>query len=110
MAHVSLSRFVYDVKLTRSSTGRKDDVLVLGSGQFWRRRVLRSLIDDIGEKVVPIPQEGMITSSPLASGAVMFGYGKNQCGVLVEPSPLCMVDSTDLAALIDFRNKIWCVF
>lgn len=72
-------------------TGRKDDVLVLGSG----------------EKVVPIPQEGMITSSPLASGAVMFGYGKNQCGVLVEPSPESMVDPSDLAALIDFRNKIW---
>ena len=72
-------------------TGRKDDVIVLSTG----------------EKVVPIPQEGLITSSPLASGAVMFGRGRNECGVIVEPSPAYAIDVNDPSAVVDFRNKIW---
>lgn len=62
-----------------------------------------------GEKVVPIPQEGLITSSPMASGAVMFGRGKNECGVLIEPSPAYAIDTSHPASVVEFRNQIWCV-
>ncbi|GJE99007.1 acetyl-CoA synthetase-like protein [Phanerochaete sordida] len=71
--------------------GRKDDVIVLGNG----------------EKVVPIPQEGLITANRLVSAAVMFGRGREQCGVLIEPRPEHAVQPNDQAALVEFRNKIW---
>jgi hypothetical protein len=57
-----------------------------------------------GEKVVPAPMEKIIVSSPLVGGTLMFGRGRNQTGVLLEPRP--GVEVTDL---VEFRNKIWCV-
>ncbi|KAJ3528253.1 hypothetical protein NM688_g8022 [Phlebia brevispora] len=72
-------------------SGRKDDVIVLGSG----------------EKIVPIPQEGHITASDMVAGAVMFGRGRNQCGVLIEPHAHYAIDPENEAAAIEFRNKIW---
>ena len=60
-----------------------------------------------GEKVVPIPQEGIITASPVVAGAVVFGRGKNQCGLLVEPRPENAIDPNDESSLIAFRNQIW---
>lgn len=61
----------------------------------------------LGEKVVPLPQEGIITSSPMVSGCIMFGRGKNQCGVLIEPTEAHAIDPYDTDALVNFRNKIW---
>ncbi|EKM48543.1 uncharacterized protein PHACADRAFT_214756 [Phanerochaete carnosa HHB-10118-sp] len=69
--------------------GRKDDVIVLG------------------EKVVPIPQEGVIGSSRMVQGVVMFGRGKSQCGILVEPKKGHAVNPNDVNALPEFRNKLW---
>lgn len=43
----------------------------------------------------------------MVSGAVMFGRGKNTCGVLIEPLPEHSVDPEDPTALVAFRNKIW---
>lgn len=60
-----------------------------------------------GEKVVPIPQEGLITSSRFASGAVMFGRGRDECGILIEPSPQFAVNPQDQASVLEFRNQIW---
>ncbi len=60
-----------------------------------------------GEKIVPIPQEGHIVSSPLVAGAVMFGRGRPQAGIIVEPHPSHIVDTSDEAGIIAFRNKIW---
>ncbi|THH28493.1 hypothetical protein EUX98_g5705 [Antrodiella citrinella] len=71
--------------------GRTDDVIVLGSA----------------EKIVPIPQEGFLTSLPFVNGAVMFGRGKTQAGVLVELRSDAAIDLKDGKALVDFRNKIW---
>ncbi|EKM50758.1 uncharacterized protein PHACADRAFT_153008 [Phanerochaete carnosa HHB-10118-sp] len=71
--------------------GRKDDVIVLS----------------LGEKVVPIPQEGVISSSRIVQGAVMFGRGKSQCGVLVEPRKGHAISLNDVNALLKFRNKLW---
>lgn len=94
------------------SAGRKDDVLVLGTGKCTNPSYVRidSNRRSLGEKVVPIPQEGIITASPLVSGAVMFGRGRNQCGLLVEPRPEHNVDPTDPDSLVAFRKKIWCVY
>ncbi|KAJ3525806.1 hypothetical protein NM688_g8348 [Phlebia brevispora] len=72
-------------------TGRKDDVLVLGSG----------------EKIVPLPQEGMIGSHPKVAGAVMFGRGRNEPGILIELHPEDAIDPRDETAVIHFRNEIW---
>ncbi|KAF7794887.1 hypothetical protein EIP86_006030 [Pleurotus ostreatoroseus] len=72
-------------------TGRKDDVLVLGSG----------------EKLVPLAQEGMIGSHQMVAGAVMFGRGKNEPGVLIELHPNHAIDIKDEKAVIHFRNLIW---
>ena len=39
----------------------------------------------------------------------MFGRGKIQPGVLIEPQPADAIDPEDEGALIAFRNKIWYV-
>ena len=69
--------------------------------------VTRVLIIILAEKIVPIPQEGHILSSPMVKGAVMFGKGREQAGILLEPAEEYQIDPNDQAALIDFRNKIW---
>lgn len=42
-------------------------------------------------------------------GAVMFGRGRFQNGVLIDPKPEYIFDATDEVKLRDFRNAIWCV-
>ena len=71
--------------------------------------LVRLCLRSAGEKVVPIPQEGIIIANPMIAGAVMFGRGKNQCGILIELHPQYAFDLDDQAALVEFRNKIWCV-
>lgn len=62
-----------------------------------------------GEKVVPTPHELRITAHPMVSGAVVFGRGRNECGMLIEPKPEYAVDNSDEDAVMAFRNKIWYV-
>ena len=76
-----------------NSVGRADDVIMLASG----------------EKTVPAPMEGIISSGPFVQGALMFGRERNQVGVLVEPRPEHVVDIQDDNAIAEFRNKIWYV-
>ncbi|EPQ57834.1 acetyl-CoA synthetase-like protein [Gloeophyllum trabeum ATCC 11539] len=71
--------------------GRTDDVLVLASG----------------EKTVPSPMEGHILHNPLVQGTLMFGRGRDQVGILIEPHPAQAIDPKDEKAVIEFRNKIW---
>ncbi|KAF8546313.1 acetyl-CoA synthetase-like protein, partial [Imleria badia] len=72
--------------------GRVDDVITLASG----------------EKTVPTPMEGIITACPLLQGVVMFGGGRNQVGVLVEPRPEHAVNvPVDENTVATFRNVIW---
>lgn len=73
------------------SVGRKDDVIVLASG----------------EKTVPAPMESIITSSPMIQGAVMFGRQRSQVGILVEPRPECRLDTRNDQAVQEFRDKVW---
>ncbi|KAG6330526.1 hypothetical protein ID866_8564 [Astraeus odoratus] len=71
--------------------GRLDDVLVLSSG----------------EKSVPGPMESVIATSPYVSGVCIFGRGRAQVGVLVEPRPGFAVDVSDDKQVAAFRNQIW---
>ncbi|KAF8834980.1 acetyl-CoA synthetase-like protein, partial [Paxillus ammoniavirescens] len=71
--------------------GRIDDVIILASG----------------EKTVPAPMEDIIGSSPLLNGVIMFGRERSQVGILIEPQPEYIVDTTDDKAIAEFRNKIW---
>ncbi|KAI6042367.1 male sterility protein-domain-containing protein, partial [Pisolithus marmoratus] len=71
--------------------GILDDVLVLSSG----------------EKTVPAPMESVIRSSRYVSGVCMFGRGRFQTGVLVEPRPEYAIDVEDHKQAVEFRNLIW---
>ncbi|KAJ7683139.1 putative nonribosomal peptide synthetase [Mycena rosella] len=71
--------------------GRLDDVLIMANG----------------EKTVPGPMEDVMLSSPAIGGAVMFGRGRNQIGVLIEPNPQYKFDPEDEEQLVKFRNLIW---
>ncbi|THH31763.1 hypothetical protein EUX98_g2444 [Antrodiella citrinella] len=71
--------------------GRADDVVVLSSG----------------EKIVPVPQQNFLVSTKYASGALIFGRGETQAGVLIEPRSEFVVDPDDEKALMDFKNMIW---
>ncbi|KAI5990800.1 putative aminoadipate reductase [Pisolithus marmoratus] len=71
--------------------GRLDDVLVLSSG----------------EKTVPAPMEGIIGTSRYVSGVCMFGRGRSQTGVLVEPRPEYAIDVENQKQVAEFRNLIW---
>ncbi|KAK7689043.1 hypothetical protein QCA50_007734 [Cerrena zonata] len=48
-----------------------------------------------GGKVVPITQESHVGSHPSISGAIIFGRGRNQVGLLVEPEPDHAIDPKD---------------
>lgn len=63
----------------------------------------------LGEKIVPIQQEGHMTANSIISGAVMFGREKMQPGVLVEPYPEHAVQPDNESSVAEFRNKVWYV-
>ncbi|KAG1905243.1 putative aminoadipate reductase [Suillus fuscotomentosus] len=71
--------------------GRLDDVLVLSSG----------------EKTVPAPMESIISANPHVNGTVIFGRGRNQVGILIEPRAGCEIDVDDEKDLAEFRNRVW---
>ncbi|KAG2050383.1 putative aminoadipate reductase [Suillus hirtellus] len=70
--------------------GRIDDNLVLSSG----------------EKTVPAPMESIICANPYVAGAVVFGRGRNQVGILIEPRAGCEIDVDDKKQLAEFRNRV----
>ncbi|KAI0320589.1 acetyl-CoA synthetase-like protein [Amylostereum chailletii] len=69
--------------------GRADDQLMLSTG----------------EKTNPVPLEHILRQDDSILSAVMFGRGRFQNGVIVQPKvPFDPADETSLA---EFRNKIW---
>ncbi|KAI0717761.1 acetyl-CoA synthetase-like protein [Cerioporus squamosus] len=60
-----------------------------------------------GEKTNPIPLEKMINDDPHVKSSVMFGRGKFQNGVLVQPTEDYAFDPSDVKKLEAYRNKIW---
>lgn len=73
------------------SVGRVDDVITLGSG----------------EKIVPLAQENFLATRPTVQGAIMFGRGKSEPGILLEPTPEHAFDPKDAKRLVEYRNNIW---
>ncbi|KAL8280977.1 hypothetical protein RQP46_006656 [Phenoliferia psychrophenolica] len=71
--------------------GRTDDQLMLSTG----------------EKTNPGPMESIIRGSPLVNGAIYFGRGRFQNGVLVEPAKGHDIDPSDAAQVARFRNAVW---
>ena len=65
------------------------------------------MYDPIGEKIVPIQQEGHIGANPKIKGVMMFGRGKEQAGILIELHDEYAFDPSDENALVEFRNDIW---
>lgn len=51
----------------------------------------------------------MMNQDPHVTACVMFGRGRFQAGLIVEPKPEYQFDPSDEAKLAEFRNKIWCV-
>ncbi|OBZ65541.1 2-succinylbenzoate--CoA ligase, chloroplastic/peroxisomal [Grifola frondosa] len=60
-----------------------------------------------GEKTNPIPLEAILSTDPHIAGAVIFGKGKFQNGVLVEPKEDFGFDPEEQSKLAEFRMKIW---
>ena len=53
--------------------------------------------------------EKMINDDPHVKCSIMFGRGKFQNGVLIEPTEDYVFDPSDVKKLEAYRNKIWCV-
>ena len=51
----------------------------------------------------------MMNQDPHVKACVMFGRGRLQAGILVEPKPEYSFDPSNEAKLAEFRNKVWCV-
>ncbi|EJC99607.1 acetyl-CoA synthetase-like protein [Fomitiporia mediterranea MF3/22] len=65
------------------------------------------IIHSNGEKTNPGPLETMLKQDSQIEDAIMFGRGRFQCGVLIQPSKAYPVDHFDTVELEKFRNAIW---
>ncbi|KAG7447913.1 acetyl-CoA synthetase-like protein [Guyanagaster necrorhizus] len=76
---------------------------------FWKvfGRTDDQIIHNTGEKTNPGPLENMLNQDPHVLASVMFGRGKFQAGVLVEPKREFSFDPVDTVLLGQYRNKIW---
>ncbi|KAM5540084.1 hypothetical protein V8D89_006224 [Ganoderma adspersum] len=60
-----------------------------------------------GEKTNPVPLEKMINEDPHVRSSIMFGRGRFQNGLLVEPTADFAIDPRDMKKVEEYRNKIW---
>jgi hypothetical protein len=51
----------------------------------------------------------MLNQDPHVQSSVMFGRGKFQAGVIIDPKPSFKFDPSDEGELANFRNQIWYV-
>ncbi|PBK81586.1 NRPS-like enzyme [Armillaria gallica] len=65
------------------------------------------IMHSTGEKTNPGPIEAALLGDKHISGAVMFGRGKFQPGVLVQPSVEFAFDPKNVKRLIEYRSLIW---
>ncbi|EKM49937.1 uncharacterized protein PHACADRAFT_213717 [Phanerochaete carnosa HHB-10118-sp] len=75
--------------------GRKDDQIMHSTGEK------ASIVTNPG------PLEKILCTDPRVQAAVMFGRGKFNAGVLIDPRPPHKFDPADQDKLADFRNLIW---
>ncbi|KZT01340.1 acetyl-CoA synthetase-like protein [Laetiporus sulphureus 93-53] len=76
---------------------------------YWRifGRTDDQIMHNTGEKTNPGPLENMLNQDPHVLASVMFGRGRFQAGVLVDPKPEYKFDPSDQSKLAEFRNMIW---
>ncbi|THH03896.1 hypothetical protein EW145_g5919, partial [Phellinidium pouzarii] len=60
-----------------------------------------------GEKTNPGPLERMLNHHPLVEASVIFGRGRFQCGVLIQPVQSASFNSTNTTQLVEFRDAVW---
>ncbi|CCM04238.1 uncharacterized protein FIBRA_06405 [Fibroporia radiculosa] len=68
------------------------------------------IMHSTGEKTNPGPLESMLHRDPHILAAVIFGRGRFQTGVIIEPRPEFKFDPADEIKLAEFRNMIWYAF
>lgn len=71
--------------------GRADDLIVLATG----------------EKVRPNLLEQRVAEHPLVRGALAFGDGRFQLGLIVEAAPHVPLDTADENAVRDYVDRVW---
>ncbi|KAH9934343.1 uncharacterized protein B0H18DRAFT_870080 [Fomitopsis serialis] len=76
---------------------------------YWKvyGRTDDQIIHSTGEKTNPVPLENMLNQNPHVLASVMFGRGRFQAGVLVDPRPEYRFDPANETRLAEFRNMIW---
>lgn len=76
---------------------------------YWKilGRTDDQIMHSTGEKTNPGPLENILKQDPLVSDCLMFGRGRFQAGILVEPKKEFAFDASDKVLLAEFRNKIW---
>lgn len=110
--------------------GRVDDQIMLSTGEkvssippqlqnasltAWscRRRIrvlsVRPLRIWLAEQHSSSISEAIISKDPLIAGAVMFGRGRAQNGIIIQPAPSLGVDVTNTSAVSAYIDSIWWV-
>ncbi|CAL1710450.1 unnamed protein product [Somion occarium] len=76
---------------------------------YWKiiDRVDNQIIHNTGEKTNPGPLESILHHDPHIESAVMFGRGRFNVGVLIDPRPAHQFNPSNLQKLAEFRDKIW---
>ncbi|TCD63425.1 putative NRPS-like protein biosynthetic cluster [Steccherinum ochraceum] len=74
--------------------GRKDDQIMLSTG----------------EKTNPGPLESILNTDLRIRDSIMFGRGRFQNGVLIEPRPEFAFDPKDTSKLEEFKDAVWPTF
>ncbi|OBZ79958.1 L-aminoadipate-semialdehyde dehydrogenase large subunit [Grifola frondosa] len=65
------------------------------------------IMHNTGEKTNPGPLENILNQDPHVLSSVMFGRGRFNAGVLIDPRPAFKFDPKNAEELAAFRNKIW---
>ncbi|KZT07586.1 acetyl-CoA synthetase-like protein [Laetiporus sulphureus 93-53] len=76
---------------------------------FWKihGRTDDQIMHSTGEKTNPGPLEAMMNQDPHVHASIIFGRGRFQAGILVDPKREYQFDPSDEKKLAEFRNKIW---
>ncbi|CCL99493.1 uncharacterized protein FIBRA_01511 [Fibroporia radiculosa] len=76
---------------------------------YWRivGRTDDLIMHSTGEKTIPGPLESILMQDEHVAGCVMFGRGRFQTGILVDPKPQYAFDPVDEDKLVHYRNIIW---
>jgi len=63
----------------------------------------------VSAPVLKLHSESILNGDPHVKSAVMFGRGRFNPGVIIDPKPEFVFNPEDQEKLAEFRNRIWCV-